>query len=138
MVWVGRMVAVKGLTRSFGHLQAVDGISFEIARGEVLGFLGPNGSGKFTTMKMITGFLAPSAGTVEVCGRDVLLDPDVLILDEPIRVESRAHGGGPDELAADSPAMQAGGRFAAVFWSSSGSLARRIGPTARAWRALRK
>ena len=68
------MVAVEGLSRRFGHLLAVDGVSFTVDRGEVLGILGPNGSGKSTTMKMITGFLAPSAGRVEVCGIDVAVD----------------------------------------------------------------
>ena len=75
------MVAVSGLSKRFGHLLAVDDISFDVSRGEVLGFLGPNGSGKSTTMKMITGFLTPSAGRIEVCGVDVLVDP--------IRAQSR-------------------------------------------------
>ena len=69
------MVAIKGVTKRFGHLLAVDDISLEVSRGEVLGFLGPNGSGKSTTMKMVTGFLTPTAGTAEVCGVDVLTDP---------------------------------------------------------------
>src|SRR5205823_4291092 len=53
------MIEIKQLTKDFGPLRAVDGISFRVARGEVLGFLGPNGAGKSTTMKMITGFLTP-------------------------------------------------------------------------------
>ena len=69
------MVAIKGLTKRFGHLLAVDDISLEVSRGAVLGFLGPNGSGKSTTMKMVTGFLTPTSGTAEVCGVDVLDDP---------------------------------------------------------------
>lgn len=69
------MVAIKGLTKRFGHLLAVDNISLDVSRGEVLGFLGPNGSGKSTTMKMVTGFLTPTSGTAEVCGVDVLADP---------------------------------------------------------------
>ena len=69
------MVAIKGLSKRFGHLLAVNNIDLSVSRGEVLGFLGPNGSGKSTTMKMITGFLTPSAGTVEVCGVDVLSNP---------------------------------------------------------------
>ena len=69
------MVAIKGLTKRFGHLLAVDDISLEVSRGAVLGFLGPNGSGKSTTMKMVTGFLTPTSGTAEVCGIDVLDDP---------------------------------------------------------------
>ena len=49
----------------------VDGVTCSVSRGEVLGFLGPNGAGKSTTMKMIAGFLAPSAGSIRVCGCDV-------------------------------------------------------------------
>lgn len=68
------MIAIDGLTKHFGPFTAVDGISFSVSRGEVLGFLGPNGAGKSTTMKMITGFLAPSAGRASVCGHDVVTD----------------------------------------------------------------
>ncbi len=68
------MIAIDGLTKHFGPFTAVDGISFTVARGEVLGFLGPNGAGKSTTMKMITGFLAPSAGRASICGHDVVTD----------------------------------------------------------------
>ena len=69
------MIEVKGLVKSFGHLTAVDGITFNVPKGEVLGFLGPNGAGKSTTMKMITGFVRPTAGTVRVVGYDVDTDP---------------------------------------------------------------
>jgi ABC-2 type transport system ATP-binding protein len=69
------MIEVKHLAKHFGPIVAVDDVSFTVARGEVLGFLGPNGAGKSTTMKMITGFLAPSAGTAVVCGADVTRDP---------------------------------------------------------------
>jgi ABC-type multidrug transport system, ATPase component len=69
------MLKVKNLKKSFGSFQAVKGISFEVGKGEVLGFLGPNGAGKSTTMRMITGFLPPSDGTAEICGHDILLDP---------------------------------------------------------------
>jgi ABC-2 type transport system ATP-binding protein len=65
------MIEIDGLTKSFGPIAAVSGINLKVDRGEVLGFLGPNGAGKSTTMKMITGFLAPSAGRVRVCGFDV-------------------------------------------------------------------
>ncbi|MGQ0664370.1 MAG: ABC transporter ATP-binding protein [Pseudomonadota bacterium] len=68
-------IAVRNLTKKFGPIVAVDGVSFTLARGEVLGFLGPNGAGKSTAMKMIAGFLAPSAGTAVVCGHDVIEDP---------------------------------------------------------------
>lgn len=61
-------IRVEQLTKEYGAQRAVDGISFEIPKGQVLGFLGPNGAGKSTTMKMITGFVEPTAGRVEVCG----------------------------------------------------------------------
>ncbi|MBI1260382.1 MAG: ATP-binding cassette domain-containing protein [Rhizobiales bacterium] len=68
------MIEIDGLTKRFGPFTAVDGISFSVARGEVLGFLGPNGAGKSTTMKMITGFLSPSDGKASICGHDVVAD----------------------------------------------------------------
>lgn len=68
-------IKVKSLEKSFGPIHAVRGVSFDVDYGEVLGFLGPNGAGKSTTMKMITGFLDPSAGTVEVNNHDVLEQP---------------------------------------------------------------
>jgi len=68
------MIEVKGLVKNYGPLRAVDGVSFTVNRGDILGFLGPNGAGKSTTMKMITGFLAPTAGSVRVDGHDVVSD----------------------------------------------------------------
>ena len=56
-------IVARNLTKRYGSLVAVDELSFEVGPGEVLGFLGPNGAGKSTTMKMLTGFLAPTAGT---------------------------------------------------------------------------
>lgn len=70
------MIEIDGLVKNFGPFTAVDGISFTVARGEVLGFLGPNGAGKSTTMKMVTGFLAPTAGRISVCGH--IVGPDTL------------------------------------------------------------
>jgi ABC-2 type transport system ATP-binding protein len=70
-----QMIEVDKLTKSFGPIQAVRGVSFDVAKGEVLGFLGPNGAGKSTTMKMITGFLSPTSGTARVCGNDILKAP---------------------------------------------------------------
>ena len=69
------LIEVSDLHKSFGPLVAVDGVSLQIKRGEVLGFLGPNGAGKSTTMKMITGFIAPTSGSVRICGHDVGSDP---------------------------------------------------------------
>ena len=68
-------IAADHLCRRFGNLRAVDDISFVARQGEVLGFLGPNGAGKSTTMKMITGFLAPTAGTARVGSADVGREP---------------------------------------------------------------
>ncbi len=69
------MIEVKGLVKTYGNKRAVDGITFTVKRGEILGFLGPNGAGKSTTMKMITGFIQPDAGTATVGGIDVAVDP---------------------------------------------------------------
>lgn len=69
------MIEISHLTRKFEHFTAVDDLSFTVAEGEVLGFLGPNGAGKSTTMKIITGFLAPSSGTVRVDGHDITENP---------------------------------------------------------------
>jgi ABC-2 type transport system ATP-binding protein len=69
------MIDVRHLLRRFGPILAVDDVSFQVARGEVLGFLGPNGAGKSTTMKMITGFLAPTSGTAIVNGHDIIAAP---------------------------------------------------------------
>ncbi len=68
------MIEIDNLVRKFGEFAAVDGVSFSVERGTVLGFLGPNGAGKSTTMKVITGYLTPTAGRVEVCGHDVVGD----------------------------------------------------------------
>src|SRR6058998_2439829 len=65
------MIKIERLAKAFGPRRAVDDISFTVERGEVLGFLGPNGAGKSTTMRMITGFMPPSAGRVTVGGYDV-------------------------------------------------------------------
>ncbi len=69
------MIEISHLTKRYGTLAAVDDVSFDVKPGEVLGFLGPNGAGKSTTMKMITGFLAPTSGSIRVCGHDVETAP---------------------------------------------------------------
>jgi len=69
------MIEVKNLVKTYGSKRAVDGVSFNVKRGDILGFLGPNGAGKSTTMKMITGFLSPTGGTALVDGHDVTQDP---------------------------------------------------------------
>src|SRR5438445_7131571 len=69
------MIKIEKLVKAFGPRRAVDDISFTVERGEVLGFLGPNGAGKSTTMRMITGFMPPTAGSVTVGGYDVVESP---------------------------------------------------------------
>ena len=64
-------VSLQGVTKIFGNQKAVDNVSFDVSRGEILGFLGPNGAGKSTTMKMITGYLKPDSGTITIDGRTI-------------------------------------------------------------------
>lgn len=69
------MVEVKNLTKRYGGIKAVNGISFTVEDGEILGFLGPNGAGKSTTMNMITGYISSTSGSVTIDGYDILEDP---------------------------------------------------------------
>lgn len=69
------MIHVQNLSKHFGPKIAVNGVSFEVAKGEVLGFLGPNGAGKSTTMRMITGFIPPTEGRVSIGGHDIVDQP---------------------------------------------------------------
>jgi ABC-2 type transport system ATP-binding protein len=69
------MIETEQLTRRYGNLTAVDGLTFRAEPGQVLGLLGPNGAGKTTAMRMIAGFLVPTSGTARVCGHDVLREP---------------------------------------------------------------
>ena len=69
------MIEIRNLTKRYGSIAAVDDISFQVKKGEVVGFLGPNGAGKTTTMKIITGFIGPTDGEVLISGRDVFDHP---------------------------------------------------------------
>jgi ABC-2 type transport system ATP-binding protein len=69
------MIEVQNLTKRYRDRSAIEGLSFSVGEGEILGFLGPNGAGKSTTMKILTGFLPPSAGTAKVAGFDVFEQP---------------------------------------------------------------
>lgn len=69
------IIEVEGLTKRYGQVQALNGITFSVEKGEVIGLLGPNGAGKTTTMKILTGFLQPTEGTARVGGLDVVEDP---------------------------------------------------------------
>ncbi|MBS3763558.1 MAG: ATP-binding cassette domain-containing protein, partial [Planctomycetes bacterium] len=75
------MIETVNLSKSFGPIKAVDGVSFEVEKGEVLGFLGPNGAGKTTTMKILSCFFPPDGGTAEIEGYS--------ILDNPVEVRQR-------------------------------------------------
>ncbi len=75
------MISVKALTKRYAGVTAVDQISFEVAKGQIVGFLGPNGAGKTTTMRMLTCFLPPTSGRATVAGFDVL--------DQPLQVKKR-------------------------------------------------
>ena len=74
-------ISVKNVTKKYGNQNALDNISFEISKGEIVGFLGPNGAGKSTSMKIITCFIPQTQGKVKVCGLDVN--------DEPIKVKRK-------------------------------------------------
>lgn len=69
------VIKVRDLVKSYGGVEAVCGVSFDVRPGEITGYLGPNGAGKSTTVKMITGVLKPTSGVVEVCGHDVAAEP---------------------------------------------------------------
>ncbi len=91
------MLEVQSLTKSFFGTTAVDDVSFRVEDGEILGFLGPNGAGKTTTMRMITGFLPPTAGRISLAGVDVLARP----------LEAKRHLGYLPETLALYPEMRA-------------------------------
>lgn len=75
------MISVSNLTKNYGPRKAIDNVSFQVEKGEVVGFLGPNGAGKSTTMKIITGYMAPTSGVAKICGYDVF--------ESPLEVKSR-------------------------------------------------
>ena len=70
------MIKIENLTKRYGNKYALSGISFEVNKGEIVGFLGPNGAGKSTTMNILTGFLSFTDGKVEINGLDILDYPD--------------------------------------------------------------
>ena len=111
------MIKIENLVKAFGPKRAVDDISFSVERGEVLGFLGPNGAGKSTTMRMITGFMPPSAGRITVGGFDVAESP----------IEAKRLIGYLPENAASYPDMTVEGflNFAAELRGLSGSARRK-------------
>ncbi len=69
------MIELTGVTKNYGRMVAVDRLSLTVPRGEIFGFIGPNGAGKTTTIQMIAGLIAPTAGSVKICGVDMGEDP---------------------------------------------------------------
>ena len=111
------MIKVENLVKTFGRKRAVDDVSLTVEKGEVLGFLGPNGAGKSTTMRMVTGFLPPTAGSVSIGDFDMLDNP----------VEAKKIIGYLPESAPSYPDMTVLGflKFAAEIRGMSGSDAKK-------------
>ena len=142
------MIEVDGLTKDYGSMRAVDQVTFSVRKGEVLGFLGPNGAGKSTTMKMLTCYLAPTAGSARVAGHDVFADslevrrrnvlhdedlphtmPSGMPIDEvsaSATMEQAAAALGYDDLRKQQEAWRAEGRW--LCGGSLGSLPERAWP----------
>ncbi|MDD5468388.1 MAG: ATP-binding cassette domain-containing protein, partial [Anaerolineales bacterium] len=66
------MIQVEGLTKDYGARRAIEDLSFQVGRGEIVGFLGPNGAGKTTTMRILCGYMPPTAGKASIAGFDVI------------------------------------------------------------------
>jgi len=110
------MIKIKDLTRNYGGFKAVNQVSFEIARGEVVGLLGHNGAGKTTIMKMMTGFLEPDSGTIQIDGLQIGSDtraiqrrigylpencpvwPEMTVIDY-LEYQASLHGVAPDQIS---------------------------------------
>jgi ABC-2 type transport system ATP-binding protein len=125
------MIRVESLAKTFGSFKAVDGVSLEVAPGEIHGFLGPNGAGKTTTIRMIAGLLKPTAGRVSVDGHDLAREPEAakaalgFIPDRPFLYEKltaseflRFHGGlyGVEGDALEARATELLELFELVAW----------------------
>jgi len=126
------MIRVTDLVKKYGDFMAVDGVSLDVAPGEIHGFLGPNGAGKTTTIRMIAGLLKPTAGRVEIDGHDLAREPEKakralgFIPDRPFLYEKltaaeflRFHAGlyGEDGDAVETRARELLGLFDLAAWS---------------------
>ncbi len=87
------MIQVDNLSKRYGNFMAVDNISFNLRKGEILGFLGPNGAGKTTTMRIIAGYLSATQGTVKVSGYDIYDHP------QKVKKKYRLPSGTPTTLS---------------------------------------
>ncbi len=121
------MIEVRDLTKRYGAVEALRGVTFSVDRGQVIGLLGPNGAGKSTAMRIITGYLAPTSGSARVDGQEVIDDPIacqrkigylpegnplylVLRLDEALKFSAAMHGlRGSDRREAIGAAVEAAG-----------------------------
>jgi ABC-2 type transport system ATP-binding protein len=127
------VIAVESLVKTFGSFRAVDGVSLEVAGGEIHGFLGPNGAGKTTTIRMIAGLLKPSSGRVTIAGRDLAREPEAakrelgFIPDRPYLYEKltaaeflRFHGGlyGLEGAAVEERARELLEQFELRSWAN--------------------
>ena len=125
------MIAVESLVKTFGSFRAVDGVSLDVAAGEIHGFLGPNGAGKTTTIRMIAGLLKPTSGRVTIAGRDLAREPEAakhalgFIPDRPYLYEKltaaeflRFHGGlyGLEGAAVEERALELLELFELAKW----------------------
>ncbi len=108
----------EGLTKRFGALTAVDGLSLEVRRGEVVGLLGPNGAGKSTTIGMVLGLITPTAGRAEIRGRDVRADG----------ARALAHVGAIVEVPAFYPYLSGRDNLTALALVRGGDALARVGP----------
>jgi len=127
------VIAVESLVKTFGSFRAVDGVSLEVAAGEIHGFLGPNGAGKTTTIRMIAGLLKPTSGRVTIAGRDLAREPEAakralgFIPDRPYLYEKltaaeflRFHGGlyGLEGAAVEERARELLALFELSSWAN--------------------
>ncbi|HEV8265060.1 MAG TPA: ABC transporter ATP-binding protein [Gemmatimonadales bacterium] len=116
------MIEVRDLTKLYGNLVAVDGLSFAVAPGEVLGLVGPNGAGKTTTLRSLVGIIRPTRGTISIGGRDLQRDPvaakrqlafipdeprlfEYLTVEEHLRFTARLYGVGQGDADRRIPAL---------------------------------
>ena len=74
-LYISAVIEVSGLTKLYGDVVAVDGLSFQVAPGEVMGLVGPNGAGKTTTLRSLSGIIIPTRGSIQIAGTNLAKDP---------------------------------------------------------------